>query len=252
MTLSGEGELEALLANERHDSRRLRPTVHVVTLAVLSLVFVSNACASSSASRPASTPGADLPQLTVEVATPASSPDASVSLTACDEETLAGSFCDALQKLRRAVNSDGDVRRCIQKGELEATSPLAEIDPRSGMWCHAHRTGDANSARNPPGQSDIVVDCRFRIRGGYAVLDVDTARCFRGVADAVATCDGGYWKASSRSIGKNDGTSQYSHSEPGSRLQDVVTVSTELAASTSTGDEAAPPCYNIIMQVYGR
>ena len=54
------------------------------------------------------------------------------------------------------------------------------------------------------------------------------------------------------SSGKNDGTSQYSHSEPGSRLQDVVTVSTELAASTSTGDEAAPPCYNIIMQVYGR
>jgi hypothetical protein len=155
---------EAPLANERHDSRRLRPTVHVVTLVVMSLVFVSSACASSSASRPATTPSADLPLLTVEVATPASSPDAAVSLTACDEGTLAGSFCDALQKLRRAVNSDGDVRRCLQKGDLKATSPLAEIDPRSEMWCHAHRIGDGSSARKPPGQSDVVVDCRFHIR----------------------------------------------------------------------------------------
>ena len=241
---------EAPPANVRRESRRLPPAVYVVALALLSLVFVSSACASVSASQPATAPSANVRTLTVEVGTPASPVGAGVSLIACDDTTLAGSFCDALQKLRRAVNSDGDVRRCIQSGELEATSPLAEIDPRSGMWCHAHRTGDATLAPNPPGQSDVVVDCRFRIRGGYAELDVDTTRCFRGVADAIATCDGGYWTAPSTSVRNNDSAIQYSHSERGSPLQDVVTVSTEPVASTSTDDQAAPPCDSITMRVY--
>jgi hypothetical protein len=71
MTLSGEGESEALLAKERHDSHGRARTVRVVMLVVLSLVFVSTACASSSASRRATTAAVNAPPLTVEVATPA-------------------------------------------------------------------------------------------------------------------------------------------------------------------------------------
>lgn len=227
-------------------------------LIAASSVLASIACASSPENRPATAPKTTTsppPPLILDVTTPApplaSSTDAASATPACGGVMTRGSFCDALSEAWGAVKSDGEVRRCLQKGSTKTTTALAGIETE----CHAHRPRHEDCAGNPPGQSDVIVDCRVYIGYEYGDKAHDMMPYLRGVAAGVAACDPAYRAAPMRSVGERDKATQFSRSEPGSPLQEVIAVCSDLADLPPSEDEGRaeviPAHYNIIVQVYG-
>ena len=250
---------EAMLAEERGNLRRPPRAVRAVMLIAASSVLASLACASSPENRPVTAPRATTssssPPLILDVLTSTPSlayaGDAATVRQACGGVTMRGSFCDALSEAWRVVKSDGEVRRCLERGSTKATSALAGI----GMQCHAHPPWQADCAGNPPGQSEVIVDCRFYIGYEYGDKEHDMMPYLRGVAAAVAACDPAYRAAPIRSVGERDKATQFSRSEPDSPLQELIAVCSDLADLPPSEDEGRaeviPAHYNIIMQVYG-
>lgn len=181
----------------------------------------------------------------------ASATAAMVARSACGGVMMRGSFCDALAEVWRAVKSDGEVRRCLQKGSTDTTSALVGVE----MACHAHPTWHEDCGGNPPGQSDVLVDCRLYLGNEYSDRDHDMMAYLRGVAAAVAACDPTLRASPIRSIRERDKGTHFLRSESGAPLQQVVAVCSELGDLPPREEEGraevVPAHYNIKIQVYG-
>lgn len=221
-------------------------------------LFVSIACATSTEKKLVNVPMVPVSTMASPLSDASSAAaDAAIKRLECGGLMQRGSFCDVLTEVRRAMKTDGDGRRCLWRRVRKATSAL----PGIGMWCQAYRPLHNDCAGNPPGQSDAVAHCAFYIGDdehlGYEYDDRshDILNYLRDISAAITACDSGYRALPLRSVGDRDKAIQFSRFEPGSPLQEVVSICSELvtplANEPETSDESRNPRYYIIMQIYG-
>lgn len=233
-------------------------TINAIQGVIAIGISTSIACAISPPKNAVNAPMVQLPPLPSPVSDAGSvTADPATAKSECAGLMQRGSFCDALREVRRAIMSDGEARSCLMGGSRRATSALPAIT----MACHAHQQWSKDCAGNPPGQNDVIVDCRFYIGDGdqlgyeYDDRNHNITDYLRDISAAVAACDAGYRASPLRSVGERDKAIQFTRLEPGSRLQEAVSICSELVTrlpnEPETREESSNPRYYIIMEVYG-